>query len=223
MVIAVSRAVAVAVEGTSARVVYTGIEIPPSSPAVSHSSKDFRIGAASRLVPLKGLIYLIRAMARLRNRIPTASLEIAGDGPDLTRLQAEVSRLGLDKHVSFLGWVERVEELFMRWSVFAHPSLEEGLGVAVLEAMAAGLPVVAAASGGVPEVVSDGRTGYLVPAGDDAGLANRIGDLLENRVTRESFGAAGLARAREHFSVVAMAENVFAIYDELLTGSTVGR
>jgi glycosyltransferase involved in cell wall biosynthesis len=103
-----------------------------------------------------------------------------------------------------------------RWDVFVLPSLEEGFPMAALDAMAAGLPVVATAVGGIPEIVEDGRTGWLVPPGHPGALGERIRLLLRNPDTRRAMGAAGRARVREHFSAERMVARFAEIYDGLL-------
>jgi Glycosyl transferases group 1 len=104
---------------------------------------------------------LIRAVALLRLEFPTLRLEIAGAGPQREDLEGEVERLGLRGSVRLLGWQRDLGPLFQSWDIFAMPSLEEGFGMAALEAMADGLPVVATSVGGLPEVIEDGQTATL--------------------------------------------------------------
>jgi glycosyltransferase involved in cell wall biosynthesis len=96
------------------------------------------------------------------------------------------------------------------------PSLEEGFPIAALDAMAAGLPVVASAVGGVAELIEDGKTGWLVPARDVSALTVRLRELLLHAELRRSMGAAGFARVRDHFSAGHMTANFRQLYDELL-------
>jgi glycosyltransferase involved in cell wall biosynthesis len=119
--------------------------------------------------------------------------------------------------VEFLGWRDDVEALLHRWDVFVMPSLEEGFGIAALEAMAAGLPVVATAVGGIPELVKDGETGWLVPPADPQALAGRLRSLLRDSGLRQAMGIAGHSRAQDHFSMDRMVENVSKIYDGILS------
>jgi glycosyltransferase involved in cell wall biosynthesis len=103
-----------------------------------------------------------------------------------------------------------------RWAVFALSSLDEGLGNVLLEAMAASLPVVASRCGGIPEVVEEGRTGWLVPPNDPSALAERLRALLLDSSQRRAMGLAGRARVREHFSVDRMVREIAQIYDEMI-------
>jgi len=217
LVIAASRAVALAIPNLKPIVVHAGVE----------SRREFRaddttprtatvIGAACRLVPLRGLVDLIRAVAMLCLDFPTLRLEIAGSGPQREGLEREVGRLGLTDRVRFLGWQRDLGPIFRSWDIFAMPSLEEGLGMAGLEAMAEGLPVVATSVGGLPEVVEDGQTGYLVPPSDVMALSGRLRLLILDPKRRQAMGAAGRERARNHFSVDRMVREIAAIYDSLV-------
>ena len=219
-VIAVSRSMAQDVVGTAATVVYPGIPIDQASgaqpalevPAVG----DAIVGTACRLVPSKGVDTLIRSIAVLREQIPTVRLEIAGAGPDQDRLESLVRASGLADRVKFLGWQDNLAAVMAQWAVFALPSMDEGLPIVVLEAMASSLPVVASARGGLPEVVEDGRTGWLVPPNNPEALAERLLVPLLNREQRRVMGAAGRARVEQHFSQARMIDEIAQIYSEIL-------
>ena len=213
-VIAVCTAVAKQVIGATAQVVYSGTTIP--CVAAQGSATGRVLGVACRLIPVKGLPCLIRAMAVLRAEFPDLRLEIAGSGPERQAIQQQAESLGLGDSVCFLGWRTDLGAVWARWDIFVQPSLDEGLPIAVLEAMAAGLPVVATGVGGTPEVVEDGRTGWLVPAGDTGALAARLRALLLDSRKRREMGAAGRARVRENFSADRMAQTISMIYDEVL-------
>jgi glycosyltransferase involved in cell wall biosynthesis len=216
-VIATSRAVADLVVGAQPHVVYPGVRIPVGNRfSGNRESCETVIGTACRLFPIKGLVYLIRAIDLLRSKFPSVRLEIAGIGPDRERLEREVRTLGLSERVVILGWQSDVETLLARWDLFVLPSVQEAFGIAVLEAMAAGLPVVASAVGGLRELVENGRTGWLVPPEDPRALAERIGMLLADPEQRRVLGQAGQSRARQHFSTDRMAKAIAAIYDGVL-------
>jgi glycosyltransferase involved in cell wall biosynthesis len=214
LVIATSRAVADFVVAPEVRVVYPSVTMPdPTAPPVS---TERVVGAAGRLVPIKGFDRLIQAFARVHAAHPDVRLEIAGEGPSSNALQAEVSRLGLSGAVEFLGWVDRLPEAMRGWTVFAQPSMEEAFGITVLQAMACGLPVVASDVGGLPELVDPGTTGLMVPPGDVGALAEALQTLLRDAPRREAAGSAGKERARA-FGEDRFATEVASIYRALLT------
>lgn len=212
-VIAVSQAVAASSKHPLTRVIYPGVEI---SEGTQRAEDVSLCGCASRLIPIKGVAYLLNAMARLKDEFPRLRLEIAGDGPFRAELESEAARLGISDRVKFLGWVKPWDQIRARWAVMVQPSLEEGLPLSILEAMADGIPVVASRVGGVPEVILEGATGRLVPAADPSALADAIRALLRDADLRRRLGAAGAQRVREHFSAQRMAEQTAALYKELL-------
>lgn len=217
-VVALSRAVALKVVGAKPRVIYYGIQVPEQRPRRPPETGDDPVmGAASRLVRIKGIVYLLRAVAHLRREFPGIRLEIAGAGPEEEPLRREANALGLGECVTFLEWQTNVWPLLARWDIFVQPSLEEGFGMAALEAMAAGLPVVGTSTGGLPELIEDGCTGYVVPPADALALAGRLRDLLTHPARRRAMGAAARARVRERFSAERMAAEISAIYDEVLS------
>lgn len=219
--IAVSHAIALQAPSLRPVVVYTGVETAEEfRPGSKALSKATTIGAASRLVPLKGLAELIQAVASLHLEFPELQLEIAGAGPERKHLEREVDRLGLQDQVRFLGWQQNMRPVLQRWDIFAMPSLDEGLPIAVLEAMAESLPVVATSVGGLPELVEDCHTGYLVPPSDITALTRSLRFLIQDATLRQSMGAAGRKRVLEHFSVHGMVAKIESIYDSLLSKPT---
>jgi glycosyltransferase involved in cell wall biosynthesis len=214
-VIGTSRMVAELTGHVKNRAVYPGVAVPADAP-IARNRNGKTLGTACRLVAIKGLVHLIRALAVLREEFPGLRLEIAGSGTERGILEEEARSLGLAGRVDFLGWRQDIARVMGRWDVFVMPSLAEGLGIAALEAMAAGLPVVASAVGGLREVVEDGRTGWLVPPSDPAALAERLRILLIDHRRRRAMGAAGLARVREHFSMGRMIADISQIYDDVL-------
>lgn len=219
-VIATSCAVAKRVSKVPVRVVHPGV------PVGLFSNQSFResdrsnqiVGTAGRLVALKGVVHLIRAISLLQSDFPGVCLEIAGAGPEERRLKEEVQNLGLSSRVRFLAWQTDMAPVYARWDVFALPSLEEAFGISLVEAMATGLPVVATDVGGIPEIVEHGSTGVLVPPADSAALAHHLGRLLSDPSERKRMGGAGRARAREEFSQESMVSAVEEIYEQLLGG-----
>jgi glycosyltransferase involved in cell wall biosynthesis len=162
------------------------------------------VGNVARLAPQKDHRTLIEAI-RL---VPEVELVIVGDG----ELREELERLAQGLPVRFLGARGDVPELLASFDVFALPSLYEGLCLAVLEAQAAGVPVVATPVGGIRETVVDGETGVLVPTHDPGALAAAIRRLLDDRPAAEAMAAEAKRRVRERFSVERMVEQTLALY-----------
>ncbi|MGA8732024.1 MAG: glycosyltransferase [Terracidiphilus sp.] len=215
-VIAVSRAAALQLPTLRPIVVHAGVEVATESHSEFQAPRTTTvIGAACRLVPLKGLLDLVRAVAILRLELPDLQLEIAGSGPQREDLEKEIGRLHLANHVHLLGWQRNLRPIFRRWDILAMPSLEEGLPIAALEAMAEGLPVVATSVGGFPELIADGQTGFLVPPSNVGALTYSLRLLIFDSKLRQAMGAAGRLRVRENFSIHRMVAQIEAIYDSL--------
>ncbi len=213
-VVATSNAAAAGL-GVPAAVVHPGIHVPTLG-GRTQAGRSPTIGTVARLEPVKGLELLLDAAARLRNEHPDLRVDVAGTGSAAATLQARAGAMGLESTVSFLGWSDDPSSLYGRWDVFVVSSRREGFGFAALEAMAAGLPVVASSTGGLPEIVVEGETGRLVAPGDAAELAEAIGALLNSPERRATMGAAGRARVRDHFSIERMADAMSGVYDYVL-------
>lgn len=168
----------------------------------------------ARLTGQKGQRHLLRAAAG----IPGARLVFAGDGPDRPMLEAEAAALGLDGRVVFLGHRSDVPSLLSIADVVVLPSLWEGLPLAVLEAMAAGRPVVATAVGGLREVITPGRDGLLVEPGCPAAIADAVNWLLADPARSLRMGEAARVAVEERFSTARMCAEVAAVYEDALHG-----
>jgi glycosyltransferase involved in cell wall biosynthesis len=158
-----------------------------------------RILSVARQYPRKNTGALVRAFARLRRSVPGARLRVVGGGPRLPALRELAADLGLGGAATFLGEVEdadRVRAEYRRADLFCLPSLQEGFGIVFLEAMAAGLPIVAGRTAAVPEVVPHGEVGLLVSPRDEAALAVALERLAREPETRRAMGRAGRERVR---------------------------
>jgi glycosyltransferase involved in cell wall biosynthesis len=179
-------------------------------PQARHDGGPPLILAVGRLAEPKDALTLVRALAAVPGRAFTALL--VGDGPDRPSVEAEVRRLGLQDAVTLAGTRDDVPELLARADVFALSSRSEGAPLSILEAMAAGLPVVSSRVGGVPELVVDGETGLLVPPGDPAAMADALGRLVADADLRWRLGAAGRERAQRYFDVRRQRRDHLACY-----------
>jgi len=175
------------------------------------------IGVIGSLYPVKGHQYLLEAMPAVLARYPQAVLLIMGRGELEDALKEQVNRLGLEGQVWFLGMRNDIPKLLGALDVFVLPSLSEGLSLALLEAMAAGLPAVATRVGGNAELVVEGETGILVPPKDAAVLTGALCRLLDSKETRERFGLNARARVEQRFNARLMVENYQHLYMRVLS------
>jgi glycosyltransferase involved in cell wall biosynthesis len=215
-VIANSYATASALGDTSATVVYPGIVVPPRIRRQPQASDSITLGTAGRLTPVKGIEFLLEAVSLLSRDGTSIRLDIVGEGAELPRLTRLSEELGLSEAVRFCGWMEDFTALADKWDVYVQPSLGEGFGMSILEAMAAGLPVVASMVGGIPEIVVDGATGILVPPANAEALAESISALAGDPAQRATMGDNGRARAQEDFSLEESTRAICQEYDRLL-------
>ncbi len=164
----------------------------------------------------KGIYDLLHAVASIVPRHPDVHLFLGGDG-ELDQVRAAASDLGIGAHVTILGWVGEAEKaaLLRRAAVFVLPSYAEGLPMSMLEAMAAGMPVIGTPVGGIPEVVTDGLEGYLVPPGDIAALLVALKRLLDDASLRERMGQAAREKIASTFAVMHILPQVERLYQDL--------
>jgi colanic acid/amylovoran biosynthesis glycosyltransferase len=197
----------------SLHMVRTGVDPDLFRPNGDVAAPD-RVLTVARLVPGKGLDVLVEAVARLRRRGVAVQAEIVGDGPDRDRLAGRIRELGLVERVRLVGPAsqERVRELYSGATVFCLPSFSEGVPVVLMEAMATGLPVVATRITGIPELVEEGRSGFLVPPGRPDLLANSLERALRaDPAERREMGAAGRARVEAEFNQAHSAERLLEL------------
>jgi glycosyltransferase involved in cell wall biosynthesis len=161
---------------------------------------------------------LFEAMAELRRSMPDAELVIAGEKPMPEEPARLASSLGLDGHIHLLGRRGDMPDVLAALDVFVLPSESEGMSNAILEAMAMRLPVVVTAVGGAPEVIDEGRTGYLVDYPDSAAMASRLAMLLADGPLRERVGAAARERVVSAYSAASMVRQIEDLYAKLLSG-----
>jgi glycosyltransferase involved in cell wall biosynthesis len=179
------------------------------------SPRTLIIGASARLSPEKGFSYLINAAELICPKHPDAGIVIFGQGPLKEQLTAQIEAARLQDRVILAGFRNDLDRWTPMLDLFVLPSFSEGLPNVVLEAFAAGVPVVATAVDGTPEVVDEGVSGYLVPPGDAAALAGRIGELLADDGLRRRMGQRGRERVQREFTFAAQAEQYQQLFEEL--------
>jgi L-malate glycosyltransferase len=173
------------------------------------------IGTVANLRLVKGHRYLLQAAACVVRSFPNAHFILIGEGELRAALQTQAAELGISEHVHLLGQRNDAAQLVHGFDLAVLASLHEGLPNTVLEALAAGVPVVATAVGGVPELIADGETGYLVPAADVARLAERITTILSDEDAGRRVAERGCAFVREQFSMQLVVAATEQLYDEL--------
>ena len=220
---------------TELRQLVPGVDLAAYHPRLDGSAVRARLGLAgrpvvvcvSRLVPRKGQDTLIRALPAVRRRVPDAALLLVGGGPDRARLARLARHAGVGPHVVLTGSVPTAElpAYYAAGDVYAMPCRTrragldvEGLGIVYLEASATGLPVVAGDSGGAPDAVREGETGFVVGGRDPAALVDRLAALLADPDLAARMGAAGRAWVESQWRWDTQADRLRA----LLTGSSAG-
>ncbi|MBA5607593.1 glycosyltransferase family 4 protein [Duganella sp. FT3S] len=196
--------------GAHVVVVVNSVELKPLQEGRARHGRLLFLGRADQR---KGMFDLLEALALLRPSQPALQLVIGGDG-DLDAVARAVHRLGLDDCVTILGWIgpERKEQELAQASIFVLPSYDEGLPMAMLEAMAAGKAVVVTPVGGIPQAVRDGHNGVLVPVGDPAALARALGRLLDDERWRAGLAAQARATVAARFSTAVVLGQLDAVY-----------
>ncbi len=205
--------------GRKIRVIHSAIPLGSFGQAAEPTLRASLTGEAARplvltvarLDRLKGLRYLIEAAVH----VPQAVFVVAGEGSERADLEARARAAGVADRVVFLGHRDDIPQLLAACDVFVLPTLNEGLGLSVLEAMASGKPVVATRIGGIPEAVEDGVSGLLVAPRDASALAGAIRSLLRDRALANRLAAAGRVRVVERFGAETMVKKTMDLYEEL--------
>lgn len=203
-------------------VIPNGVETLPA-PDLAPADRPPTILCVASLSPKKGHTVLLDAFALVRQKLPQARLLLAGEGSLRERLEWRAREMGLAESAEFLGHRADIGTVFAMADVAVLTSAEEGMPNALLEAMARGIPAVATDVGGNREVIADGITGLLVPAGDRAAAADALVRVLSDRSLRRTMGEAGQERARERFSMTAMLDAYARLYDDVLRRGAVRR
>lgn len=174
-------------------------------------------GTVGRLAATKGQSYLIEAFALVKERIPNARLVITGNGPLFSELEKKAANLGVASSVLFTGYRNNVFEMLRAFDIFVLPSLAEGLSIALLEAMASGLPIIASDVGGIPEVFGNCKCGKLVKPKEVRSLAAAMIEIsyLDND-SKKDLGAHGRTRIEEEFTADVMIKKLTELYESVL-------
>ena len=199
---------------------FTGAEPAWFGPATSKPGKT--IGIVARLDLQKGFEYLLEAFAGISSSHPETRLVIVGEGPDEPAIASMVDRLNLRSKTVFAGQRGDMANVYAACDIFVLPSLNEGLPMTVLEAMAAARPVIATNVGAIPTVVRNGETGLLVEPRDVAGLKAALGLLLDDPALSSRLASNGHDWVRRNFTSEGMAANYQRMYETVLAGKSIG-
>ncbi len=191
-----------------------------SSNAHEGPSSGRLIGAVARLAPQKGIRFLVDAFAELARTFSDIRLFVAGDGPQRSALERQISQTPwLHGRVRLAGWIPDASAVMRYFHIYCHPSLDEALPLAIIEAMASRCAVVATRVGAVSELIEDGISGLLVPPGDAVSLRRAIEVLLRDETLRARLGENARRRYEQYFTVQKMAHGVATLYRNMTAGS----
>lgn len=194
-------------------VIPSGVDLSSFLPLRS-SAPGFVVGYVGRLASVKGPVELVEAFAIHAKTHPGSQLLLVGDGPERSLVEDSIAQLQIGCQVRLVGWQNRIESFLESMSVLVVPSLNEGMGRVVVEAMAAGLPVIATAVGGLLDLVEPGVTGFHVGVGDRSAMAEALDRLAEQPELRSRLGECGRQRAQEYSEQV-MLDRLDRLYERL--------
>jgi glycosyltransferase involved in cell wall biosynthesis len=230
-VIAVSQAVAEGlrsngvIESSKITVVHNGIDIERFAPSTARDvDHPVLVGTVGHLAPIKGHDVFLRAAALISARRKDVNFLIIGEdkSPQMDHrksLESLITELGLNGSVAMQGWRDDIPSVLSSLTLFVSAARSEPFGLSIVEAMAAGLPIVATASEGASEIIEDGVSGKLVPVDDAESLAKAINDLLDNPLECSRLGRNALLAAQQRFSLTRMATDTENVYREVLAGA----
>jgi glycosyltransferase involved in cell wall biosynthesis len=178
------------------------------------------IGVIAQLIPRKGHRFLIQAAPDILESCPETRFIFFGQGPLQEQLELLCRKKGLDGKISFVGFRKDLEKILPCLYMVVHPATMEGLGVSLLQASAAGVPIVAARTGGISEIVKEKQNGYLVPVGDVDALARAVISLLKNPDKAKNFGRKGEKMVRSLFSLGKMVAGNLEVYRQILSSTS---
>ena len=180
------------------------------------------LGTVANLFPRKGLEFLIQAVGKLKSYYPDIVLVIVGSG-DLhyeQHLKQQAKQLNITHNIIFAGFQSNPELFISRFDIFVLPSIQEGFGIVLLEAMSLSKPIVASRIGGIPEIVEHEKTGLLVKPGDAKDLYQALFTLLNDPEKQKRMGNAGKTRLEGHFTLQRMMDGLYGVYRDVLVGNT---
>ncbi|MDJ0648921.1 MAG: glycosyltransferase family 4 protein [Xenococcaceae cyanobacterium MO_188.B19] len=203
-------------------IIHCGVD-PELFELVSHNRVGNRLLYVGRLAATKGLPILLESIAKLRISHPDLILTVVGDGSDRKFLETMTKELDIEQNVKFVGYQSQtmVRQYMQQTDLFVLPSFAEGIPVVLMEALAAGVPVVTTQIAGISELVENGISGYLVPPGDMNSLTIKIEALLKDAELRQKFGVAGRAKVEQEFNIYSEGSRLYRIMSAAFKGEVV--
>ena len=210
------------------RLIYSGLELDRYAQINIDKAKikqNFNIapdenivGMAGRLEPIKGPQYFVQAAGNVAKHFTKVKFIMVGEGSLRPRLERQAKEAGLENKFIFTGWREDMPEILSILDILVLPSLNEAVGMVLIEAQALGVPIVAAKVGGIPEILVDNQTGILVPPADPYRLAQAINQLLLDEQKRRDMAEAARISVRDKFKAQDMVDRISDLYQELISG-----
>lgn len=200
-------------------VIYNATKVP-DEPAKIFSRKNFRLGTVATLGFHKGVQYLIGAMPKILAEFPQTTLEIIGDGEYRKPLEKLTKKMKLEKNIIFSGFVKDVNKSLKNFDIYIQPSLSESFGLAIIQAMSLGIPIIASNTGGIPEVVTTGKSGLLVEAGKPQAISVAIIAMLRDPKRAKDMGELAREEVKIKFNMSDFIDEMEQVYETLAKSRT---
>jgi len=199
------------------KVIYNGVQPSKYKAEIFPNEQEFLIGTIGSLNEQKGMQYLIKALPKVIKEFAGIRLEIIGDGLYKRKLLELVKKLKIKNYVKFTGFVPDTDKYLVKFDLYVQPSLSESFGLAIVQAMSVGLPIIATNTGGIPEVVLEGKSGLLVEAKDENALSDAILELLRHPGRARKMGEMAQKEARLRFNIEDMISELERTYEKVAT------
>lgn len=196
------------------RVIYNAVKISPKKAKI-FSDNDITLGTVGTLNMQKGIQFLIAAMPQILSEFPKTKLMIVGEGIYKAKLQNLVKKMKLIRSINFTGFVKEIDEEMVKFDIYVQPSISESFGLAIVQAMGQGLPIVATNTGGIPEVVTTGKSGILVEAKNPQALAGAILTLMRDKTKAKEMGRLAAEEVKIKFNLSDLIKETEGIYEEV--------
>ena len=196
--------------------IHNGIEIPSLRNQFKDNKKEIIIGSAGRLVPVKDYKLMVSIANKICKKDSRVKFILAGEGPEKDNIISRIKDYGLDGKFELLGHVDNMEEFYTTIDIYLNTSIHEGIPVTILEAMAHAIPVIAPNVGGIPEIISHGKTGYLMTTRDPDAIADFINELIQHKENLRTVARISREKIEKDFSLDSMVKAYLSVYENIL-------